>query len=159
MQTANPRTNPYSSKQTDSVRRKYADHGKEKKPKREDACAERMDWFCGAFFTHESGSFSVSFTGSAVYWDSRKVYDGATAVVTLDDDSTNLDMSAGMGPNRMIESAIIWRLHFLQSLFMSMEAMSNSSKESVKQARLVFIISKQRTMNTKHRPKHEVWGF
>ena len=53
----------------------------------------------GHMFTHEAGSFSFDFTGSAIYWFSRRLYDGALATVTLDDSSVTVDTSSGMSEN------------------------------------------------------------
>ncbi|KAL5514318.1 hypothetical protein ACEPAG_2406 [Sanghuangporus baumii] len=54
----------------------------------------------GHVFIGTTGSFALNFTGTAVYWYSRRLYDGAVAAVRLDDDDTvYIDLSAGTSEN------------------------------------------------------------
>ncbi|KAL5498650.1 hypothetical protein ACEPAH_2005 [Sanghuangporus vaninii] len=54
----------------------------------------------GHVFIRTAGSFAFNFTGTAVYWYSRRLYDGAIAAVRLDDDDTvYIDLSAGTSEN------------------------------------------------------------
>lgn len=54
----------------------------------------------GHEFTSTAGSFTLNFTGVAVYWFSRRLYDGAIAMVVLDDeDAVYVDLSAGTTQN------------------------------------------------------------
>ncbi|EJC99939.1 uncharacterized protein FOMMEDRAFT_159516 [Fomitiporia mediterranea MF3/22] len=51
-------------------------------------------------FTSVSGSFSLDFVGHAVSWYSRKLYNGATISITLDNANTmKMDLSSGMSEN------------------------------------------------------------
>ncbi|KAL5513386.1 hypothetical protein ACEPAH_3785 [Sanghuangporus vaninii] len=63
----------------------------------------------GHMFTNDdAASFSLDFTGSAVYWYSRKLYDGATTTVTLDGSSATLDLSDGMSQNSPSVEAVVF---------------------------------------------------
>ncbi|KAL5476833.1 hypothetical protein ACEPAI_3019 [Sanghuangporus weigelae] len=54
----------------------------------------------GHVFSRTTGSFALNFTGTAVYWYSRRLYDGAIAAVRLDEDDTvYIDLSAGTSEN------------------------------------------------------------
>ena len=54
----------------------------------------------GHVFTGSTASFAVNFTGTAVYWYSRRLYDGASVAVRLDDDDVAfIDLSAGTSEN------------------------------------------------------------
>ncbi|OCB87639.1 hypothetical protein A7U60_g5164 [Sanghuangporus baumii] len=63
----------------------------------------------GHMFTNDdAASFSLDFTGSAVYWYSRKLYDGATTTVTLDGSSVTLDLSDGMSQDSSSVEAVVF---------------------------------------------------
>ncbi|KAL5492622.1 hypothetical protein ACEPAI_4069 [Sanghuangporus weigelae] len=62
----------------------------------------------GHMFTNDAASFSLDFTGSAIYWYSRKLYDGATTTVTLDGSSATLDLSDGMSQNSPRVEAVVF---------------------------------------------------
>ncbi|KAL5521645.1 hypothetical protein ACEPAF_2393 [Sanghuangporus sanghuang] len=54
----------------------------------------------GHVFIRTAGSFALNFTGTAVYWYSRRLYDGAIAAARLDDgDTVYIDTSAGTSEN------------------------------------------------------------
>ena len=73
----------------------------------------------GHVFTSIAGSFSLNFNGSAIYWYSRKLYDGAIAKITLDgEEAATVDLSEGMTQTSAI---------FVAALYSSQGLDANSS--------------------------------
>lgn len=62
----------------------------------------------GHEFTSSSGSFSLDFTGNAVSWSSRRLHDGATVSVTLDNgNADSVDLSEGTTADESDNSATV----------------------------------------------------
>ena len=71
----------------------------------------------GHMFTSVSGSFALNFTGSAIYWSSRKLYNGANLQVTVDNsEPTFMDLSQGLSPNAMSNVEVLFAQEGLDGL-------------------------------------------